>query len=115
MIDPSVLRAVNAEKMVTSIAWSERLIEHQYRVYLHVHLSPKLISSRTRRRHRMKQVTEYNRTTTETGTASCGIPPLIGLGKKTSPGRFVSRPTSSLDFNACLKDLDSSFSDSQAF
>jgi hypothetical protein len=40
--------------------------------------------SRTRRKHNVKQMIEYNRTTTETGTASCGIPPLIEAVKETS-------------------------------
>jgi hypothetical protein len=53
---------------------------------------------RTRRKHRVKHVTEYNKTTTETGIASCGIPPLIGAVKETSSGsdqgvvRFILTP-----------------------
>jgi hypothetical protein len=53
---------------------------------------------RTRRKHRVKHITEYNKTTTETGTASCGIPPLIGAVKETSSGsdqgvvRFILTP-----------------------
>ena len=82
-MDPNVLSAVNAEKIVTSVTVSEK-VSYEPMTHLHVHLSSKLIRRSTRRKHKVKHITEYNRTTTETGTASDGIPPLIEALKETS-------------------------------
>jgi hypothetical protein len=76
MMDPSVLNAVNVDRIVTSADISEIAFQRLV-IYLHVHLSPKLIRRSTRRKDKVKHMIEYNRTTTETGTASMGIPPLI--------------------------------------
>jgi hypothetical protein len=112
MIDPNVLRAVNAEKIVTSVAQSGKLYIDDTN-YLQVHLSPKLMRRRTRSKHNVKQIIGYKRTTTETGTASCGIPPLIEARKETSStdSGLVSML---LYLNICPINLENSFSRSQA-
>jgi hypothetical protein len=92
MMDPNVLTAVNAENIVTSVAQLERLVDQGIGFYLHVHLSPKLIRRHTRRKQRVKHTTEYRRTTTETGTASRGIPPLIGARKRDQLSEYCGWP-----------------------
>jgi hypothetical protein len=70
----------------------------------------------TKRKQSVKHVKEYNRTTTETGTASCGIPPLIRemtRGQLRIPG--VKPSMLFLSLNNCLNNLDNSFSYCQAF